>query len=361
MDEVWNWNDGNPSAYARIYKGEYLPAYDEPDTRYIAHAEPLSWFETNHPDWLEFRCGARSIPERTAESDGDLAYITGNPYDIPLDMANPSVLSWIEKAVWGPLAASGAYQHLDFDNFAETQGGWTGGACGHYTKPGAWVSQYAGTTDDPNWRAFQTRLAATIQTWLHASYPHIAFAANLSWSDNYTTDELHLLRHLDVWFDEQGFTDSNNGGSRIKDYAWGNKVAAVEAVVSAGHGWQDINQEPVSFASTTRAERQWALGNYLLLKNNHSWIYICGEQQYGTALIAPEYAAARVGRPTDAYYANQGVYRRDFTSGLVFVNPSGTSRYTVSIRAATYKDLYGNVAGPTISLSPGSAIVLVHV
>jgi hypothetical protein len=202
-------------------------------------------------------------------------------------------------------------------------------------------------------------LAQNLQAWLHATYPNVALAGNLSWCDCYLTDELNLLSHLDIWFDEQGMTAGNNGAQGYSGQAWRDKVAAVESVVNAGHGWQDINQEPVSFANTTAAQRQWALANYLLLKSNASWIYICGQGEYHSLLIAPEYAAAQVGTPTDSYYASQSVYRRDFTTGLTLVNPSASTTYTIAIPANTYRDLYGNIEGGSVTLGPESGIVLV--
>jgi hypothetical protein len=318
------------------------------------------WFVRHHPDWLEFTCAARGRSEAQALAHGALAYEFHEVHDLPLDTSNPAVLAWEEADIWGPQAASGHYQALDFDNFTMVNGqGMSPPRCGHYTRKGRWVSQYQGTPNDPAYRSAEITLAQRIQRWLHARYRNVAMAGNLSWVDDYLPDQLSLLSHLDIWFDEQGFTNGNNGANDFTDSAWPDKVATVEAVVKAGHGWQDINQEPESFANTNQAERQWAIGNYLLLKNSASWIYISGEQEYGTLLIAPEYSAAQVGTATDTFYADQGVYRRDFTNGLVFVNPSSTNSFTVTVPTRTYKDLYGNAQGPRITLAPASAITLV--
>jgi hypothetical protein len=90
-------------------------------------------------------------------------------------------------------------------------------------------------------------------------------------------------------------------------------------------------------------------------------MWICGPGQYGQLLIRPEYATATVGTPTDDYYLNQNVYRRDFTTGLALVNPSSTASYTVSLPPGpSWRDLYGNAQGPTVTLGPASALVLVR-
>jgi hypothetical protein len=370
VDEVWNFNTGNPALYPSIYKGLYMPGDAQPDRSSAPRnsaTQSISWFETYHPDWLEFKCGAGSVSgsgagqrATNAVNSGYLAYYSnGAGNDYPLDTSNPAVLTWLETDIWGPALATGNYQHLDVDNFVTTQGRWTGPHCGHFDSSGDWVGQYNGTTDDPSWRAHEIRFAGAVRSWLHAAYPNVALAGNLSWSDWYTSDERSVLGNLDLWFDEQGFTNGNVSAGEFNDTAWQDKAAAVASVVNAGHAWQDINQEPVSFANTTRAERQWALGNYLLLKNSASWVYICGQWEYGTLLIAPEYSAAKVGTPTGTYYANQGVYRRDFTNGLVFLNPSSSTSYTVTIPGNTYQDLYGNPQRSSITLPAGSAIVLV--
>jgi hypothetical protein len=367
--EVWDWNAGNPGAYpcpgsSCIYKGIYFPADRQADTRYNAGTQPLSWFYANHPDWVQFRCSASGVSEATAFSSPG-RYVAFYPndgasgYTIPLDTANPAVLAWEETKTWGPALATGHYQHVDFDNFVAENGAFLGQPCGHYDTSGHWVPQYNGTLNDAHWRAHEIALAAALQTWVHTHYPNVAVAGNLSWFDGYLTDQLSLLSHLDLWFDEQGFTNGNSGGANFLDTAWADHAAAVQAVLTAGHGWQDINQEPVNFANTTRAQRQWALGNYLLLKNNASWLYITGHQQYGTLLIAPEYAA-HIGTPTNTYYPNQGIYRRDYTNGLVLVNPSSTTPHTITIPPNTYKDLYGNPQPAIITLAPASAQILLR-
>src|SRR6266581_3091724 len=116
-------------------------------------------------------------------------------------------------------------------------------------------------------------------------------------------------------------------------------------------------QEPVSFANLTNDQVQWALANYLLIKNNTSYLSISGYQEYGYLLIRPEYAAP-IGSPTNAYYALQNVYMRDFTGGLVIVNPSSSTQYTVSLPSGKYKDLYGNTIGTSYTLPVHSGVVL---
>jgi hypothetical protein len=350
VQEVWNWNNGERgSKYPSIYDGSYFPVDRQPDIRYNKGAEPLSWFQTQHPDWLEYQCDRTTI-----------AYEFGQNTDIPLDTANPAVLSWLEATFYGSAAASGNFKHLDFDNFQMENGGsYNGQRCGHFDTSRHWVQQYNGKSNDPNYRVNEIKMANNLQSWLHKSYPNVAFAANFSYDNTYPTDSDSLMSHVDLLFDEQGFTNGNNGPPyNYTDAAWVAKAGHTWNFIAAGHGWQDINQFGSSFSTLSKAQKQWAIANYLLLKNNASWIYICGYQEYGTLLLTPEYAAP-IGSPTDTYFANQNVYRRDFTNGVVLVNPSSHGSVTVWL-SGTYHDLYGQTIGSKLTLAPVSAIILLN-
>jgi len=351
MENVWDWNNGTASSYPTIFKGYYFPADRQPSTQYTSTAEPLSWFQTNHPDWIEYQCDRTT----TAYEFGDTTYI-------PLDVSNPAVLAWEEQNFWGPIAASGNYQELSFDNFQfDNSGSWSGQRCGHYDTNGSWVQQYSGTSNDSNYRQFEITLAQNLQSWLHANNPNVAFSPNFSYADSYPAQSDSLMATADILLDEQGWTNGNSAPPwQYLDTAWIDKAQHLSSFLATGKGWIDQNHEPVNGTSTTTAQRQWAIGNYLMFKNSTSWMFIDGTTDAGQLVNLPEYAAAQVGTPTNTYYANQGVYRRDFTGGLVFVNPSSATSYTVTIPANTYKDLYGTVQGGSVTLSSGTAIVLVH-
>jgi hypothetical protein len=350
--EVWDWNGGGSvTAYPTIYAGIYFPVDRQPDTRYNAGAQPLSWFLVNHPDWIEYRCDRSTV-----------AYEFGQTTDIPLDTSNPAVLSWLKETFYAPAVRSG-YDHLDFDNFQMSNAGdWSGQRCGHWTgAPGnsAWTAQYNGTSDDPNYRANEIAMAQNLQQWLHANYPRVAFSANFSYNNVYPADSDSLMSHVDFLFDEQGFTNPNGGSPyNYTGAAWVAKAQHTWNYISAGHGWQDINQFGDSFGALTNAQKQWALANYLLLKNNASWIYICGPQEYGTLLMTPEYAA-QIGSPTDTFHQSQGVYMRHFTNGLALVNPSGSASYSVTL-SGVYHDLYGHALSGQVSLPPAAGQVLLR-
>ena len=83
-----------------------------------------------------------------------------------------------------------------------------------------------------------------------------------------------------------------------------------------------------------------------------------GQQNYGADERYQEYQA-QIGNPNSEMYFSQNVYWRDYSNGLVVVNPSATDTYTVKTSASTYVDLYGNHISQTFSLPPHSGMVLI--
>lgn len=350
--EVWNWNGGgNVAKFPTIFAGRYFPVDRQPDTRYYPGAQPLAWFLTNHPDWIEYRCDRTTI-----------AYEFGQSSGIPLDTSNPAVLAWLENTFYAPAARSG-YRHLDFDNFQmSNSGSYSGQRCGHWTGAAgssSWVAQYNGTLNDPNYRANEIAMARNLHTWLHANFPNVAFAANFSYDNRYPVESDTLMSYVDLLFDEQGFSNGNNAPPyNYTGSAWVAKAQHTWNFIRAGHGWQDINQFGSSFSTLSNAQKQWAIANYLLLKNSASWLYVCGPQEYGTLLMTPEYNAP-IGSPTDTYYQSQHVYMRDFTNGLALVNPSANASYTVTL-SGTHHDLYGHAVGNQVTMPPASGLALLN-
>lgn len=349
VQEVWNWNGGGRvTTYPTIYAGMYFPVDRQPDYTYMSGAQTLSWFLANHPDWIEYRCDRSTV-----------AYSFGQTTYVPLDTSNSAVLAWLENTFYAPAARSG-YKHLDFDNFQMTNGGnWSGQRCGHWTGAPAsstWVAQYTGTQNDPNYRANEIAMARNLQSWLHANYPGVAFAANFSYDNAYPADSDSLMAHVDLLVDEVGFT--KDGNVPLTGTTWVAKAQHTWAFISSGHGWQDINRYSNSFSTLSTAQKQWAIANYLLLKNSASWIYIGGSEGYGSLNMVPEYTA-QIGSPTDTYHQSQSVYVRNFTNGLALINPSSSTSYTVTL-SGTHHDLYGNAVSTQVTLPPASGLVLLN-
>lgn len=354
VDLVWgtNWAGSLPG---NMYSLFYLPYDRDEDTRYYAAAHGITWYRANHPDWIEYKCDRSTV-----------AYEFGDGNSVPLDNTNPAVVSYIEETYLAVALRPGSgYKGVGFDNLDfENAGDWSGQRCGHYDANGNWIQQFNGTANDPAYRQTVLTWAQQMHTFIRAHYPNAMMAVNFSYDPNFSADSNALSNYVDFYIDEQGFTNGNNASPAnpsawyFTDAAWSGKINWIQNALRLGRGFFSINQEPVPFAQVTNDQVQWALANYLLVKNNASFVYICGEQEYGYLFLRPEYAA-QVGSPVSAVYQDQGLYMRNFTNGVVIVNPSSSNTYTVQLLGTGYKDLYGNSLGAQVTLSAHLGLILI--
>jgi hypothetical protein len=340
------WGSSWPGQPPGVYNTYYYP-YDREPSR----GHTISWFQKNHPDWIEYHCDRKTIAYEFGQSRA------------PLDITNPAVLSYMESTYLAPNLKSGSgYQGIAFDNpNFQNAGSWTGQRCGHFDSSGKWVAQFNGTQDDPAYRQAIIQWAKTMQQWIHSQFPGATMGVNFSFDFLYPSDSNTLLSEMDIDSDEDGFTNGNNAPPwYYADSFWLSKMQALQNFLSAGHGLFSINQESVSFSHLTHGQVQWALANYLLIKNNASYINITGYQEYGKLDIRPEYSAP-IGYATSAMYPSQNGYMRDFSNGKAIVNPSSSKTITISLPANTYQDLYGHIISQPFTLAPHSGIVLLNI
>jgi hypothetical protein len=354
VNMVWgtNWARLLPG---NIYSLFYLPYDRDEDTSNYPAAHTISWYKANHPDWIEYTCDRFTV-----------AYEYGKGNSVPLDITNPAVVSYIEATYIETALRSGSgFQGIGFDNLDfRNAGDWTGQRCGHYTTNRTWVQQFSGTADDAAYRQAVLTWARQMHTFIQTHFPHAIMAVNFSYDPDYSSDSNQLSNYVDFYIDEQGFTNGNNASSSnpsswyFTDATWSGKMNWIQNALNLRRGFLSINQERGSFANVTNNQVQWVLANYLLVKNNASFVYICGYQEYGYLFLRPEYAA-KIGSPVHAMYQNQSIYVRDFTNGIAIVNPSSSNSYTLQLPRAGYKDLYGDVLGSQISMPAHSGLVLI--
>lgn len=343
VDFVWGSSD--PTQPAGVYNTYYYPYDREP-----SGGHDISWFLQNHPDWIEYQCDRKTIAYEFGAS---------NP---PLDITNPTVLSYMQTTYFAPNLQPGTgFQGIAFDNLSfENSGPWTGQRCGHFSASGQWIAQFAGKADDLAYRQAIIQWAKNMHALIHSNFPNAAMAVNFSYDLSFPSDADTLLSNIDIDTDEQGFTNGNNGPPwYYADSQWLTKMQSLQRFLASGHGLFSINQEPVSFANLTDDQVQWVLANYLLLKNNASYVNISGYQQYGSLNIRPEYSVP-IGHATNTMYSSQNTYMRDFSNGKAIVNPSSSKTATVSVPLNTYIDLYGHIITKPILLAAQSGIVLLN-
>lgn len=309
------WGSSSATAPGGIFNTYYFPFDRDGNGN-----RSLSWYQNNHPSWVEFNCS------------GQVAYEFGQSF-VPIDISNPDARATIFNSSLA-VELSAGYSGIAFDNVNFNN---PGHRCGHYTYYAngvwsGWVSQYSGRAWDPAYEASVVGWAKGMGSRIH--YSGGALAVNLSpvnWSDRSTVSNTYqLYQAVDYVADESGFVSASGSG-------WTAAMAGYNQLLNRdGRGLLMIDQEPTT--TPTAAQKEWAIGNYLLIKNNATSLYIAGPQQYGSLLYLSEYAAT-VGSPIDDYYPDQHVYRRDLTSSVVFVNPSAGSGYSIQVPPGHWQDL----------------------
>ena len=106
--------------------------------------------------------------------------------------------------------------------------------------------------------------------------------------------------------------------------------------------------------------RQFCVATYLMGKGSASAVYISTTQGYGRLLPAWPELTAPVGKAEGPMAKQQGVYFRNFTSGLAIVNPTAAG-VTVELDGAyKYTDCYGATVASPVVLSNSSGLVLLR-
>ena len=341
-DFVWGASVGNVAAFRsgnpNIFISYYIPFHRDNGTFSNSGAyHDLAYWKAVHPDWVLYKCD-RVTP----------AYEFGNP-NMPLDFANPAVLSWQIQTYAQPASESG-YDGIAADN-VDLQNQF--GACGVYIN-GQWVHRYTGQLDDPRWRTDVINWLAQMQQALHHLRHPLALIPNFSIDGLSPSDPLtqQVISHIDGLEDEEGFTRYGDG--YLTGSAWLQRIQLIESVQQQHKPYYIINQ----FPSVGHAEIQWALASYLMGKEYSAALFISTIQGYGADLRYDEYNI-QIGSPKGPMYQTQNVYMRDYSHGLSIVNPSATDSYTVTLNAdGHYRDVSGDLVGQTITMPPHSGMVL---
>jgi hypothetical protein len=319
----------------RATRGSYR--FDKKQDRYLPVYHGYSWWKQRHPDWIEYQCD-RKTP----------AYEYEDTAVVPLDIANPHVLYYMFTH-YAQKSAHDGFPLIFFDNVSNHRPE----RCGHFTKSGKWVQQYSGASNDSSYARDALAWAKYMYRHLKRYSPKTLLAFNLSINPGRPSDYTRFVPYMDVDWDEAGF--SRWGTERITDSVWQQEVDAIR--YSQKHGkavWLNYYTLAKSYADLSRDEINWALANYLLVKGSHTYVNI-NDADSGFFHDLTEYHAP-IGRPMADMYQSQGVYMREYSNGVVLVNPSSSETFTVRL-ATAYSDLYGNKVD-TYSLAPASGIVL---
>jgi hypothetical protein len=356
LEMVFNYSQKNLDAESGVVDMVWGSSYaDKPartyNTAYIPYSvdnylHPVSWYRKHHPDWLEYKC------DRTS-----LAFQFGATNLAPFDFTNPAVQAF-QWANWVDPQLAAGYAGIAVDTMSLTND-WK--QCGHFSTGGAWVAQFSGAENDAKFRSAMLAWEANAYAHVHARSRTATMQVNYSYEFGVSrADNLRLMTTTDLLFDERGFTNWGSRRNVTTPSEWHGIVDAIAYVESKGGCYMTNAEEPGSTSAITPAERQWAIANYLLVKNDCTYMYMTGyngkAQGYGVLVTFPEYAVA-IGSATGPMKPGQGAYARAFTNGLAIVNPSRASiRYTLP--AGTYKTVNGQTEGPTVTLRPSTGLIL---
>jgi hypothetical protein len=338
------WGSDVPDQPQGVYNSWYIPFNVDDFTNSV------DWYRENHPDWLAYQCDRRT-----------LAYVPGSDR-APLDFANPEVRAY-QWQNWIDAKLDMGYPSIAVDLLALTN---DQNRCGHYAKDGTtWVPEYKhGAVDLKTYRRDVLEWERLTYRHIHDRDPSATMQVNVTYAYDtlYPDQNLQLMTTADLLFDERGFTEFGYAAAPSPQH-WQVIVDKIDDVHGRGLCYTLENEVPGSNADITPAERQWAMGNYLLVKDNRKngkrscdYMYVSGQQYYGFLAGSDDYKIA-VGHPTAKRVLKQGVWQREYSAGLVLVNPSLAAAH-VKLPRGNWTDIAGHGVGRKVTLDRQTALVL---
>lgn len=340
-----------PSRYVTIDQD----AGDIRDSACCGASETLEWFQTNHPDWVVYRC--------------DRATPASNSPLVALDVTNPAVrVFYLEKYI-NPAISDGwatiAFDHVNAMNYF--------GRAGHYDARGDWVQMYGPdqqcTTppsngsgpglDDPAWQADQLAWLQFLANYLHGA--GVSVAANINtpyWPNQAQADaRADLVASVDIWIDEKGYITATSPLQRTGE-PWSDKFTFYRQVVDSTCV-VSVNRTAASFlANASQQQVNYAIANYLLYRGQCTMLALTGKSQYGQFADRAEldFGIGTAIEPPEQ--DPSGVWVRQYSAGVTIVNQSPSQAATFTLSAGMWQDAYGNVYSGQVSVPAATGLIL---
>jgi hypothetical protein len=286
---------------------------------------------TQHPEWILKDAGGNNLYIPWGCSNGSCPQYAG-------DISNPAFRHhWIEEVRTG-LAHGYRGLFVDDVNMEER----TGDAQEHELAPlvtGALLS--AGS-----WRAYMAQFMAEVR----AALPGIEIVHNAIWfadsgagtSDPSIRREVESADYINL---ERGVNDSGltGGNGRWSVNAF---FAYIDSLHALGRG------AVLEGGASDERGMEYNLASYLLVSNGND--AVSGDGQTPTSWW-PGFDV-NLGEATETRHGWGSLLRRDFTGGIVLVNPPGTATQTVALPTAM-QDIDGNLV-QSVTLPAASGAVL---
>ena len=333
---------------------------DESSTGWGAVGHSLSWWQSNHPDWVLYACTASGSPTKTP------AWVPGLSTNVPLDVHNPAVVQY-QVRLMADYAHRLGYRALAIDEatFWQADEGVSGGyGCGIYQN-GAFVRRYGGSSD-PNWAAdvvAWVKIAHAILTTDPAiSAYHLKLIVNHP-ADQLTANETAFLSNVDADLDETGYSSYGNYRSGSASTF---KMRTDWALYAQRHGVAVLMNDNWGSLAVTTPLLEYSVATYLMGNLQAESLFASSGSGYGLENWHAQYRTA-LGAPCGDYYggssydaAAPSLYYRRFENGLVVVNGgSGSAGEAARLAAGhAYTDLFGRPVSAPLEVASNDGYVL---
>jgi hypothetical protein len=331
------WGAHSSRQPAGVIASRYFPSMRNPEKE-----RTIEWYKENHPDWIMYQ------EDRVTPAYG-FVYSYGGL--VPLDISNPEVQQFYLDTFIMPYVRQG-YRMVAMDNVE--LGNWPK-SVGHYHK-GQWEQLYTGKKDD-------TAFHRSIINWMQflSSHLHpqgVRVAANIKANTASPEVIIKVMNVVDLWLDETGFTHT---GKNITDKAWERSFALLQQLTPA-KAYVSINQVNGAVDSADAAQIEWVTGNFLLSRGPQSMLALTAFRNNKAEYHVFNYRKeldVDIGYPLSAAQQHEfGAWKREFSKGIVIVNPSSTKTAIVSLSNGKWKKMNGSIVENQVALSPGTAVIL---
>lgn len=357
-DIIW----GSSEARAAPFGGYYVPANREPmgaPNQPGTHDE--AWYLANHPDWLVYQNDRVSLAHSFRYGAAPNYW-----YLMPIDISNPAVQDYIWERRIAPTIARG-FKAITFDNVEPIN---SYKRAGVKTSSG-WKQLYnPANSHDPAYTASLNDFLRVTRARLHAA--GVLSMGNINYGYGYEQELLMAAREMDLVFMEGSFLhlcdrnnfrvndDSVDSVADRSDY-WTRRFTSFRAIAKErGLILADICYNSLgSIASLPAEDVSWAIANYLLVREDRTYMLLTYIEEASKRVDRPEYEKAeKIGAPIEEPQKQNGVWTRRYEKGLVVVNPSAKSQGSFALGGGIYRDLAGRERTGTIAIPPATGLVL---
>ena len=119
--------------------------------------------------------------------------------------------------------------------------------------------------------------------YLHSHSQTATMAINFSYDSNFSTVDNHTLATgADEVLDEGGFTNYGTKGQNVAEsQEWHHILGQIRAVQAHKGCYVENGEEPGLSENITQAERLWVVANYLLTRDDCTYVWMSGFTKSG--------------------------------------------------------------------------------